>query len=225
MNFYMLVEGNKSEKIFYPALFQYYKPGYSEVKELKNICKNNFYIFPGGGMPDIKNKIQPSLSDIKDFNEKNEEHIDCFVIVIDGDRFSDLNGANQCINDVLKKNESLTKGIKIIQVIQNKCLESWLLANTNLFPTKFDNNFAKLVDIYDIRESDPENLPKIEGKSYGNSAKYYLREMLKQSGKYYSESCLDDVLQDGCIPTIERRYKEQNHIQSFQSIMDFIDIL
>lgn len=225
MNFYMLVEGNKTEIEFYPKLFQYYKPEYSEVKYLSDIKQNNYYMFPGGGMPDIKNRIKPALLDILKFNNQDLFHINYLVIVIDGDRFDKLSSAKQSINDVLKKQQDLIAGIKPLLIIQNKCIESWFLANKNLFPTSYDNEFAKLVSIYDIRTSDPEYLPKIDNMSYGKSAKYYLRKMLKQSGRYYSESYLDDVLQKNCIQTIEKQCREIGYIQSFKSVLDFIEIL
>lgn len=225
MNFYMLVEGEKTEVAFYPILFKHYKPQYQKVNNLKDINKNNFYIFSGGGMPNLIKKIKPSLIDINNFNTQHSSRIDCFVIVIDGDIFSNLSVANQCIYNELEEYKEFTSKIKVLIIIQNRCIESWFLANTNLFPKIYSKKFGDLVRIYDIRKFDPEYLPKIKGKSEGKSAKYYLSLMLKQSNKYYSESYLDDVLEGNCIQIIENRCKKMKHIQSYNAVLDLINLM
>lgn len=225
MNFYMLVEGEKTEVSFYPELFKYYKPQYQQVSNLSDIQQNNFIIFSGGGMPNTKTRILNSLYDVEQFNVHHSTKIDYFIVAFDSDTFDDIPTAKQCIYDKINEFGEFNSEFKICLFIQNKCIESWFLGNTDLFPKNYGKDFEKLVEIYDVSIFDPECLPRIKNKTYGISAKYYLSTMLKQSGKRYSENYIDDVLQYNGIQSIENRCMQTNHIQSYSTVLDFIKLM
>jgi hypothetical protein len=57
LNLYFLVEGRQTEKKVYRKLIPYLLPKLTEVKHFDAVKENNFYIFIGGGYPNIKNVL------------------------------------------------------------------------------------------------------------------------------------------------------------------------
>lgn len=229
MNCYFLVEGKETEVALYPKLISYFLPEYKKVDDVKNISKNNYCIFAGYGYPDVVDRrLKGSVNLIKDINTKSKHtgiKIDSLIIVIDADRFQTFETANQAINQRINnlKSEIKAAKIKIYPVIQNRCIESWFLANDCIFPKQYDEGFKKFVDYYNVNLYDPEKMGSDNSAmTDGQFAYSYLCEMALQNGQRYSKNSIDYVSTNEGINAIYNRYKKGD-IHSFKTFLDVIE--
>ena len=61
MKVYILVEGKETEPLFYPALFNYFLPNYTQCRELDQLSDDSYYIISGLGMPRTFQRIENCL--------------------------------------------------------------------------------------------------------------------------------------------------------------------
>ena len=58
MNFYIVVEGDKTEMSVYPAWLTILAPTYTRIENAWEVNENNYYIFSGGGIPSIYTHVK-----------------------------------------------------------------------------------------------------------------------------------------------------------------------
>lgn len=225
MNYYFLVEGEKTEIIFYPKIMKWLSPDYHQVENIFEINHNTFYVFSGLGHPRIFEKMKKALEDINDINSQSKHtkiHIDILFLVIDADKYPSLESAEQSVKDHLKNYSDDIKmaKVKVIPIIQQQCVESWFLGNSNIMPKNISDDFKKYVDYYNVGAKDPELMLSPDNRTNGQYAFAYLKEMAKQNGLKYSKSNIDDVSSDECIKTIYKRCNKTNHLKTFKKLID-----
>lgn len=228
MNCYFLVEGKETESKLYPRLISHFIPQYKEVKDVNDLTSNSYCIFSGYGYPSIvKERLHGTLRLIKDINSKSKHtnvKIDALIIVIDADVYRSYDSAKKAMEQKLKnvKSEIKEAHVTVYTIIQNRCIESWLLANETVFPVQYDNDFKEYVDYYDVRKLDPEKMVSNDQSiTDGQYAYNYLTELVCQGGRHYSKSNIDDVSTKEGFESIFNRFKN-GHIQSFKSFWDVI---
>lgn len=225
MNYYFLVEGEKTEMLFYPKIMEWLNPDYHEVEDISKIKHNTFCMFSGFGHPQIFVKMRNALKDIEDVNTQSKHtkiHIDILFLVIDADKYSTFESAVQSVNTKINNySDDIKKAkVKVIPIIQQQCVESWFLGNPNIMPKKFSGEFKKFVDYYNVSTKDPELMTSPDDKTNGQYAFAYLKEMVKQSGLKYSKSNIDDVSSNECIKTIYDRCNRTNHLKTFKELIN-----
>ena len=225
MNYYFLVEGKKTEMLFYPIMIKWLDPKYKRVNSIEEISKNTFYMFSGLGYPNIFKKIKNALKDIEDFNAQSKHTqvcIDILFIVIDADIHGSYEKALKAFNDRLKKySDDIRKAkVKVIPIIQQQCIESWFLGNPNIIPSVVVGKLKKYVDYYNVSVQDPELMLSNNEKTNGQYAFSYLQETVKQNGAMYNKSNLDFVSSNEYIQAIYKRCYETKQLQSFKCLVD-----
>ncbi len=227
MNCFFLVEGAETEVQLYPKLLSYFTPGYKRINDISKFSINNYYIFSGYGYPNVLgNRFKGALALIRDVNS-NAKHtgirIDALVLVLDVDKLKTVDRVYQSIQNCKKKyiTEISEAKVTIYIVIQNRCVESWLLGNVNAFPQKYDNDFkTTYVDYFNVSISDPEDMISNDKRSDSQFARDYLSAMLSQQGLYYSKNNID-ILTENYIKGILTRYNN-GHLQSFKTFLDLV---
>ncbi len=225
MNYYFLVEGKKTEMLFYPKIMKWLDSSYCQVADINEISQNTYYMFSGLGHPKIFQKMKNALMDIEEVNSKykyTKIHIDILFLVIDADKYQSFKSAEQSVNDHLKTyaREIKKSKVKVIPIIQQQCVESWFLGNPSLMPKNISSELRAFVDYYNVSIKDPELMISPDNQTNGQYAFSYLKQMSKENGFIYNKSTIDDVSSDECINAIYDRCSKTNHLKTFKNAID-----
>ncbi len=151
MNLYFLVEG-KTERTLYPKWLEYLIPSLIRVDSPGEANGNCYYLISGGGYPGLlDNHLLNSVLDINDVGNYNY-----FIIALDSDEVT----IDERLEEIDRRitNEKINIGnceIKII--VQNRCIETWLLGNRNVFqrnPTT--RELIEYIKFFNVFTADPE---------------------------------------------------------------------
>lgn len=217
MNIYMLVEGD-GEKSVYSAWLKHICPHLTEVNDFQAVVSNSYFIFNGKGQPQIFKQINDSIQDINLIGK-----YDYFVIMIDAEEMTVNNKKQEVLSNIT---EVLNSPCQLEIIVQNICMETWLLGNDTFYHKTSGNKYYQAFhDFYDITINDPEFMPK-EPNFSSSKANYhfqYLRNMLLSHGIRYSKSKMSSQIKDAVyLQQIQDRILHTPaHLQSFQ---DFIQL-
>ncbi|NET62591.1 MAG: hypothetical protein F6K47_42810, partial [Symploca sp. SIO2E6] len=124
MNIYFLVEGRSTEKKIYPDWLSYLIPQLKRVQFHDQVEVNNYYLISGNGYPAIISDGIPNAVD--KITEVGK--YDYLVICIDADEDT-VDARKKYIYDSIQKNNIELGKTQLVLIIQNRCIETWLLGN------------------------------------------------------------------------------------------------
>lgn len=224
MNVYFLVEGKRTERKVYPKWLSILIPNLKLVNFFQDVASNNYKIFSGDGFPHLLHKhLKASIEDVNE-----DGNYDYFVICLDSDDCS-VDERIKEVNDFLIENDiELNDNIEFRIIVQNKCIESWLLGNRNIFkknPT--DTELVKAINFYNVSENDPEIMGKPDTFAGSNSDfhYHYLKGMLAERNISYTKKNPKDVVEKHYLDQLIKRSQETNHIKTFTNFIEFCDEL
>lgn len=127
MNFYFLVEG-KTEMALYPIWLSYIFPQLEKVDRYNQVIENQYYIASGDGYPSVLNNdyVKNAIQDINQYGK-----YDYLVLVIDSDGYSDRKAT---IEKYLIENDIVLQDCQLEIIVQNVCIETWLMGNIAAYP-------------------------------------------------------------------------------------------
>jgi len=131
MNIYFLVEGNSTEKQIYPKWLEYLIPNLKRVKYYDQVENNNYYLISGKGYPNI---LHDGLDNAVDKIRETKKY-DYLVICVDADEETVEERVNYINNFMQEQNINLGE-TKVEIIIQNRCIETWLLGNKKIFDSR-----------------------------------------------------------------------------------------
>ncbi len=223
MNLYFLVEG-KTERKIYPKWLKSLLPNYRKVSTPNDVTYNSYYLIGLGGFPRILDVGLPnSIADIKDSG-----NYDYLVLVLDADELTVEERLKEVNNKVDKLDLSLGKcEIKII--VQNKCIESWLLGNRKVFKRQpEDITLRECIKFFDVYQNDPELMgkpPTFVG-SVGDYHYDYCKLMLASRNINYSKNLPRDAAEPYFLDQIrERLIKTPDHLKTLQDLIEFCQVV
>lgn len=215
MNYYLVVEGNVSEKKLYEKWVSYINPDINYVNHISKIQKNNFSIFSGGGYPHYLSIITAAIEDVNCYSQ-----IDKLVIAVDSEDLSYEEKYNEIEAHVTKF--KCHAEIKI--VIQHYCLETWALGNKVII-SKFPHSqrLRNYKEFFNVQINDPALLPSYNEDEMNRSqfAEKYLRCALNEKYKNltYTKSNPTTLLHPTYFKRVKERYETTNHISSFNDFL------
>ncbi|MDB9315843.1 hypothetical protein PN462_22215 [Spirulina sp. CS-785/01] len=130
MNLYFLVEGRSTETKLYPRWLQYLVPELTQVDNHDDVQKNNYYLVSGQGYPAILNYLSTAVEDITEVGVYNY-----LVICVDADEDS-VKERKEEIRTFIEEQNFELGSTKVKIIIQNRCIESWLLGNRKIFDSR-----------------------------------------------------------------------------------------
>jgi hypothetical protein len=218
MNIYFLVEGKRTEMKVYPKWLSQLIPELKRSMTFDTVTKNNYFIFSGNGFPSLlDNHLRNCVVDIN--NAGNYDH---FVICLDADE-QNIEACKQEVFDFMsKENISLNERTDFKIIVQNKCLETWFLANPRIFKNNPKSEFLiECVGFYNVKRDDPELMEKIPDFEASTSVFHssYLQELLKERNVTYSKKNPQGVTEEYFLRELILRNQKTNHIQSFQQFI------
>ncbi|AQQ09730.1 hypothetical protein L21SP3_01542 [Sedimentisphaera cyanobacteriorum] len=195
MNLYILVEGKCTEFKLYPAWLSVLLPKFERVYSFDEVEQNNYYIVSGYGIPSlIKNHLPNAILDVAKLKEK----YDYLVVVVDAEELS-VEQRKSEVAEVQRRYKQQLGDVKVQVVVQNRCIETWLLGNREMIPpSPKREKLKRYIDYYDINFNNPENMPNYvddtdareEGPHFSTTARFhtdYLQEVFKEQNMVYTK--------------------------------------
>ncbi len=222
MNIYFLVEGKRTEMKVYPKWLSYLVPELQKVQWHYQVVKNNYCIFTGDGFPSLLyTQLKNSVEDVN-----ASDCFDYFVICLDADEQSIEACKQEILNFMSEEKIVLNPNTRFEIIVQNKCLETWFLANPKIFKKNPNSAFLReCIAFYNVKKDDPElmgKLPDFEGStSVFHSS--YLQDLLAERNVTYSKKNPQSVVEEYFLRELILRNQKTNHIQSFQHFIQFCE--
>lgn len=224
MNYYFLLEDEKSFMKILPRWFEYIGFKCTRVADIKDVEKNNYILQSGKGVTRlITNALFDTINTIMD----NPRKIDKLVILIDTENESEEFRKQQIFTKIQETYDMEDFDFEIAVFVCNHCFESWLLGAEGLYPqceVDTESDFYPYYNYYNIEEHDPE-LMTVPTDCNETIAKYhfhYLCELFRYRRIRYSKSKPDAVATKDYFCSMYNRIKYTEHIQSFARFVDFI---
>ena len=220
MNLYFLVEGKRTEKKIYPNWLSILLPEITRVGFFDDVDSHNYKLFSGDGFPHLlHNHLKASIEDV---NESG--NYDYLIICLDSDD-STVNERIEEIKDFMDIHKiKLENHTQLRIIVQQKCIESWLLGNRKVFKKNPQSeSLTELIQFFDVSLNDPELMNKPEN-FVGSIADYhfgYLRDMLETRNISYTKRQPRDVIEKHYLDELIQRTEETNHLKTFQYFIEF----
>lgn len=220
MNIYFLVEGKQTEKKVYPQWLSIILPEIKQVNFFADVDKLNYKLFTGNGFPHLlHNHLRASIEDVNSAGNH-----DYFVICLDSDDFTVKERIDEILEFMLENNLKLLPQTKLKIIVQQKCIESWLLGNRKIFKANpQDQGLIDAIKFYDVSRNDPELMEK-PNEYIGSIADFhfgYLRKILQERNISYTKRFPRDVTEEHYLKELIIRSEETDHLQTFRHFIEF----
>lgn len=224
MNFYFLLEDEKSFLKVLPLWLEYMGFACRRVADIQEIQENNYVLQSGQGVTQLVTKV---LFDTIDTILLNPGKIDKLVIILDAEEVEAEDRKQSVYEKISKRYETEKIDFDIIVLVCNHCFETWLLGRRGLYPAEEvdkTSDFYQYYRYYNIETSDPEEMISPEG-SDETIAKYhfhYLHELLRYKRIRYSKNKPQNVATEEYFKGIVERIAATEHLKSFKNFYDFV---
>ena len=225
MNFYIIVEGEKTEMSVYPAWLSLLAPAYTRIANFDDVNENNYYIFCGGGIPSIYTHVTNAVLDINEINSKGGPHYDYLLVCLDTEGETRQYHLDR-INAELQSNNVSLQNAELVVFEQKICMETWFLGNQSVFKENPQNSeYLEFIRYYNVGKDNPEAMGNMDENRFATTARFhvrYLKRMLEERNMTYSKNNTVDVQQSAYLQQLIKRYEETEHIASFGSWYEFV---
>ena len=222
MNLYFLVEGMQSERKVYPAWLSHLLPELTRVQSYDEVNEKNYYLISGEGYPSLYDFIPPSIEEINLSGKYNY-----FVLCLDAEE-NTVAERHAEIYDFFNQEKLALKNAELILIVQNRCLESWLLGNRKIYSRNPQNKpLLDYTKYYDISVNCPENMGKYQ--NFNTHAQFhgaYLRSLFEAKNITYSKKRPGDVLKPFYLEQLLARIQFQpEQLTTLRQFIDFCNIV
>lgn len=224
MNFYFLLEDEKSFLKVLPLWLKYMNFNCRRVADIHEVQKNNYVLQSGQGVTQLVTKV---LFDTIDTILLNPGKIDELIIILDAEELDVESRRLQVNRQISKHYENEKIDFEITVLVCNHCFETWLLGCCGLYPEKEvdkKSDFYQYYNHYNIEEYDPEKMIPPENNN-DTIAKYhfhYLHELLRYKKIRYSKNNPRNVATEKYFKGIVERINTTEHLKSFKRFYDFV---
>lgn len=223
MNYYFLLEDEKSFIKVLPLWLEYIGFECTRVVDIQQVKENNYVLQSGQGVTQLITKI---LYDTIDTILANPGAIDRLVIILDSEEMDVEARKSQVYKKIDDKYAQNELKFETILFVCNHCFETWLLGKNGLYPTtKVDTNsfIYFYTEYFNISEKDPENMlvPESINETIGQFHFHYLHEILRYKRIRYSKKKPNNIATKDYFEGIVKRTKDTNHLKSFQEFYNY----
>jgi hypothetical protein len=221
MNIYFLVEGRSTEKKIYPKWLEYLVPDLVRVKYHDRVQTNNYYLISGEGYPNI---LYDGLENAVDKILEIPKY-DYLVICVDADEES-AEERTRYIHEFIRKKEINLGKTKVEVIVQNRCMETWLLGNRKIFDSRqpTEQPLSDYINYYDVSQNNPEEMGKYEMRNHADFHYEYLREIFRSKNTTYSKKFPNDAQEKYYFEELQKRVRDKpQDLKSFQVFLEFCE--
>jgi hypothetical protein len=218
MNVYFLVEGRSTEKKLYKFWLSYLVPKLKQVNFYDEISNNNYYLMSGNGYPSIIKEILNCVNKMQEVSKYNY-----FVICLDADEDTIESRKNE-ITDFIKEKNIELGNIKLIPIIQNRCIETWLLGNRRIFNSRQPQQppLSDYTQHYDVYAEDPELIKKYKQYNHSQFHFEYLKAIFQSKNIAYTKKNPGEAQKEYYLQELKNRIRDEpQHLKSFQEFIEF----
>lgn len=224
MNFYFLLEDEKSLLKTLPRWFEYMDFGCARVADIQEVQENNYVLQSGQGVDQLVTKV---LFETIETLLRHPGKIDKLVIILDAEELEAEERKRQVNQKIAQRYGRNRLGFDIEIFVCNHCFETWLLGRCGLYPGKApasNHDFYPYYIHYNIEKFDPEYMlpPESSRESIAKYHFHYLHELLRYKKIRYSKSRVSNVATKEYFEGIIRRIETTDHLRSFKTFYDFI---
>lgn len=224
MNFYFLLEDEKSFLKVLPKWLEYIDFGYKRVADIQEIQENNYILQSGQGVTQLVTK---ALFDIIDTIILNPGKIDKLVVILDAEEMEVDKRKQEVIDKINNHYNNRKMEFDIIILVCNRCFETWLLGCKGLYPKETverDSFFYPYYNHYNIEECNPEAMlaPEMVDETTAKYHFHYLHELLRYKKIRYSKSNPKNIATSEYFNGIVERINSTKDLQTFKEFYDFI---
>lgn len=222
MNYYFLLEDEKSFLKVLPSWLESLDFGCKRVADIMSVEENNYILQSGQGVTQLITKV---LYDTIDTILQRPGKIDKLVVIVDAENERVVDRKNQVVDKVLKGyGEDLP--FEVVVIVCNCCFETWLLGCNGLYPQEvsMESDFFRYYSYYNIEVNDPE-LMEIPCGVRGTKAKYhfqYLHTLFLYKKIRFNKKKPDFVKRKEYLDGIVNRIMGSSQLCSFKEFYDFI---
>ena len=180
-------------------------------------------LISGKGYPAILNDgLDNAIDKIKE--TKNYDYL---VLCVDADEDTVEERENYIRELIENKKQNLGK-TEVIIIVQNRCIETWLLGNNNLFDSRqpMESPLSEYAVYYDISKNDPELMGDFGMRNHADFHFKYLEEIFRAKGLSYKKRNPGEAKEKHYLEAIQKRVKDNpTHLQTFQNFLDFCEMI
>ena len=183
MNLYILVEGKNTEKKIYPSWLSYLLPQLKRVNFYDQVDKNSYFLISGHGYPNIiEHGIPNAIDKIHETGKYNY-----LVVCLDADEDTVEDRKTEVDEFIINNNIDLGK-TELVTIIQNRCIETWLLGNRRMFNSiqPKESLLLDYANYYDVSTEDPEMMGSYTHKNHADFHYAYLKKIFRANNKVYT---------------------------------------
>lgn len=185
MNLYLLVEGRRTECRLYPRWLAHLMPHFVRVPYPDEVRKNSYFLVSGEGYPRLLDKALPNA--IKDVNAVGT--FDYLILALDAEEAPIEDRIKEVKTALENQAERLSSSTSLRIIVQNRCIETWLLGNRRIFSRNPGNqDLQKYIEFYNVREKDPERMGMLGGfTTYAAFHLAYLQAIFEERNLQYGK--------------------------------------
>lgn len=219
MNIYFLVEGRRTERKLYPAWLSHLVPELEQIDSPDEVEENNYYLVSAEGYPSILYAHMPNA--IEDIKASGKYHY--FVVCLDAEEFS-VQERKEEIYTSLQKNKVKLEATRLIPIIQNRCIETWLLDNRKVYVRNPQNpRLVQYTQYYDVSLEDSELMgiyPEFNTHAQFHYA--YLKAIFSEKHMTYSKRQPGNAGDFSYLKQLQSRINEEpTHLATFRDFIAF----
>lgn len=149
-------------------------------------------------------------------------NFDYFFICFDAEELA-IEEQIEIVRTFFRENELVLYNCEFRIIVQNRCIETWLLGNRKLFPRQPESElFRQFISFYNVERDDPELMGVFPG--FQNHAAFheaYLKEMLSERNERYTKRNPGPVQEKAYLEQLmQRADSEEQHLASFKYFID-----
>ena len=223
MNYYFLLEDEKSFMKVLPYWLKYMGFQHERVADISDVCENSYVLQSGQGVTQL---ITKALFDTIDTLMNNPYKIDKLVVIVDAEDKTIEERKKEIYDRILKKYDTILFVFEIVIIVCNRCFETWLLGSCGIYPdiVEEDSFFFLYYKHYNVEKEDPENMG-VPFNCDKTIAKYhfcYFHELMRYHRKRYSKKKPLIAMEKDFFENIVRRVNLTQHLNSFRDFFYFI---
>lgn len=211
MSLYVLVEGDKTERVIYASWLRHCLPTWQRVERVEDIADNKFFMISGNGYPSYLNRIKAAIADV------HAHGVRWLWICIDSEEMSHQQKLDE-IRSILDECHAFA-GTRVI--VQHCCIETWLLGNSKMVKRVPENEpLRSYMTHYDVTREDPEKMHSLPG--FPTRARFhlaYLRKVFEERGDAYAKNNPGGAKEHYYLRELVRRRMTTRHISSFEALV------
>lgn len=223
MNIYFLVEGRHTEKRIYPEWLKYLIPELKRVTYHDEVRNNNYYLISGKGYPRILyDGLDNAINKIKETN-----NYDYLVLCLDADEETVSEKINEVNSHIQEKKINLGE-TKIEIIVQNRCIETWLLGNKKIFDSRqpLEAPLSDYVNYYDVSQDDPEKMGDYNMRNHADFHHEYLKEIFRARNIAYNKKPPGDAKKEYYLEQLQIRVRDNStHLEILQNFLKFCKMI